>query len=91
LLARQENLVQEPDEVQQVFARYVRAADRRDGAAMSSLFAEPAQVEIQEGRQAPRKTMACTHFTVRMGDCADCVEPKVGGVRRRLAVPNLAR
>jgi ketosteroid isomerase-like protein len=32
--------------VQQVLARYVRATDRRDGAAMSSLFTPDARVEI---------------------------------------------
>lgn len=32
--------------VQQVLARYVRAADARDGAAMSALFAPAATVEI---------------------------------------------
>lgn len=42
-------------EVQQVLAKYVRAADRRDGAAMSKLFVEQAQVEIFEGQQAPRQ------------------------------------
>jgi ketosteroid isomerase-like protein len=33
-------------EVQHVFARYVRAADRRDGAALSELFADDGTVEI---------------------------------------------
>jgi hypothetical protein len=42
-------------EVQQVLARYVRAADRRDGAAMSSLFVDAARVEIYEGQQVPQK------------------------------------
>jgi hypothetical protein len=42
-------------EVQQVLAKYVRAADRRDGAAMSSLFVEAAHVEIYEGQQEPRQ------------------------------------
>jgi hypothetical protein len=42
-------------EVQQVLANYVRAADRRDAAAMSSLFVDEAHVEICEGQQGPRK------------------------------------
>lgn len=42
-------------QVQEVLARYVRAADRRDGTAMSSLFVEHARVEIHEGQQAPRQ------------------------------------
>lgn len=42
-------------EVQQVLARYVRAADARDGAAMSSLFVDGARVEIYEGQQTPRQ------------------------------------
>jgi hypothetical protein len=33
-------------EIQQVMARYVRAADRRDGAAMSELFLPEGKVEI---------------------------------------------
>ena len=33
-------------EIQQVLARYVRAADRRDGAAMAALFLPDAKVEI---------------------------------------------
>lgn len=41
--------------VQEVLARYVRAADRRNGAAMSSLFIEEARVEIYEGQQVPRQ------------------------------------
>jgi hypothetical protein len=45
----------EQREVQQVLARYVRAADQRDGAAMSSLFIDEARVEIYEGQQAPRQ------------------------------------
>jgi hypothetical protein len=42
-------------EVQQVLARYVRAADKRDGKAMSSLFVEEAHVEIYEGQQKPQQ------------------------------------
>lgn len=42
-------------EVQQVLAGYVRAADRRDAAAMSGLFVDAALVEIYEGQQAPRQ------------------------------------
>lgn len=42
-------------EVQQVLAHYVRATDRRDGAAMSSLFLPGAHIEIYEGQQAPRQ------------------------------------
>lgn len=33
-------------QVQEVLARYVRAADRRDGAAMSGLFTSDARVEV---------------------------------------------
>jgi SnoaL-like domain len=43
-------------EVQQVLARYVRAADHRDGAAMSALFEEDARVEIfHNDAGTPRK------------------------------------
>lgn len=42
-------------EVQQVLARYVRAADKRDGAALSALFIDAARVEIWESQQAPRQ------------------------------------
>lgn len=40
-------------EVQHVFARYVRAADNRDGAAMSALFASDARVEIFQNQTNP--------------------------------------
>ena len=33
-------------EIQEVLARYVRAADHRDGAAMSSLFLPEGKVEV---------------------------------------------
>lgn len=42
-------------DVQQVLARYVRAADKRDGTAMSALFVDEAQVDIFEGQQEPRQ------------------------------------
>jgi len=43
-------------DVQQVLARYVRAADNRDGAAMSTLFVPDGRVEIfhhQGGKPVP--------------------------------------
>ncbi|AXI78785.1 nuclear transport factor 2 family protein [Peterkaempfera bronchialis] len=44
--------------VAQVLARYVRAADHRDGAAMSALFVEDAVVEIYYSNGGTREKLA---------------------------------
>ncbi len=63
-------------DVQQVLARYVRAADHRDGAAMAALFTEDAVVEIFFNRAGtPEKIAELTGATAIGGAIAGLMRP----------------